>query len=59
MSGAISPRIAALMAAPLEHEGVRVVTFSQVDELHGHRDGRARETFNDNRSRFAGPGGGQ
>lgn len=42
MSGAISPRIAALMAAPLEHEGVRVVTFSQVDELHGHRDGRAQ-----------------
>lgn len=35
-----------------EHQGVRVVTFKDIDAVHGRPDGTARKRFNDNRDRF-------
>lgn len=54
MSGDLvtSDRMAALLASPREHDGQRVVTFADVDEMHGHSEGRTRKTFNDNLCRF-------
>ncbi|WP_455986979.1 ORF6N domain-containing protein [Methylorubrum extorquens] len=36
----------------IEYRGEQVVTFAQVDRVHGRPDGTARRTFNDNRNRF-------
>lgn len=35
-----------------EHKGVRVVTFKDIDAVHGRPDGTARKRFNDNREHF-------
>ena len=35
-----------------EHKGVRVVTFKDIDAVHGRPDGTARKRFNDNRDHF-------
>ena len=35
-----------------EYGGVRVVTFKDIDELHGRPDGTARRNFNANKERF-------
>lgn len=35
-----------------EHSGQRVVTFKDIDTVHGRPDGTARKRFNDNRKRF-------
>lgn len=35
-----------------EYQGERVVTFKDIDEVHGRPDGTARKRFNDNRVRF-------
>lgn len=35
-----------------EHNGQRVVTFKDIDVVHGRPDGTARKRFNDNRKRF-------
>ena len=35
-----------------EHKGVRVVTFKDIDTVHGRPDGTARKRFNDNREHF-------
>lgn len=46
MSGnELMARLAPLVSEPLEHEGVRVVTLRQVDELHGRNAGVARSAF--------------
>lgn len=35
-----------------EYKGNRVVTFKEIDEVHGRKDGTARKRFNDNKNRF-------
>ena len=35
-----------------EYQGQRVVTFKDIDAVHGRPDGTARKRFNDNRERF-------
>ena len=35
-----------------EYSGQRVVTFKDIDAVHGRPDGTARKRFNDNRERF-------
>lgn len=35
-----------------EYQGQRVVTFKDIDELHGRPDGTARRTFNDHKRRL-------
>lgn len=35
-----------------EYSGQRVVTFKDIDEVHGRPDGTARKRFNDNRNHF-------
>ncbi len=35
-----------------EYKGNRVVTFKEIDEVHGRKDGTARKRFNDNKKRF-------
>lgn len=35
-----------------EYKGQRVVTFKDIDTVHGRKDGTARKRFNDNRNRF-------
>lgn len=35
-----------------EYKGNRVVTFKDIDEVHGRKDGTARKRFNDNKKRF-------
>ena len=35
-----------------EYQGQRVVTFKEIDAVHGRPDGTARKRFNENRSRF-------
>ena len=35
-----------------EYKGKRVVTFSEIDTVHGRPDGTARKRFNDNKERF-------
>lgn len=35
-----------------EYEGVRVVTFKDIDELHKRSDGTARKRFNENKKHF-------
>ncbi len=35
-----------------EYQGQRVVTFKDIDAVHGRPDGTARKRFNDNRDRF-------
>ncbi len=35
-----------------EYNGQRVVTFKDIDAVHGRPDGTARKRFNDNRNRF-------
>ena len=35
-----------------EYQGQRVVTFKDIDAVHGRPDGTARQRFNDNRERF-------
>lgn len=35
-----------------EHKGVRIVTFKDIDAVHGRPDGTARKRFNDNREHF-------
>ncbi len=35
-----------------EYNGQRVVTFKDIDAVHGKSDGNARKRFNDNRERF-------
>ena len=35
-----------------EYKGQRVVTFKDIDTVHGRPDGTARKRFNDNRKRF-------
>lgn len=35
-----------------EYQGERVVTFKDIDEVHGRPDGTARKRFNDNREHF-------
>lgn len=35
-----------------EYEGNRVVTFKEIDAVHGRKDGTARKRFNDNKKRF-------
>lgn len=35
-----------------EYKGKRVVTFKDIDEVHGRPDGTARKRFNDNKNRF-------
>ena len=35
-----------------EYQGQRVVTFKDVDTVHGRPDGTARKRFNDNREHF-------
>ena len=35
-----------------EYQGKRVVTFKDIDEVHGRPDGTARKRFNDNREHF-------
>lgn len=35
-----------------EYNGQRVVTFKDIDELHGRIEGTARKRFNDNKERF-------
>ncbi len=35
-----------------EYKGHRVVTFKDIDRVHGRPDGTARKRFNDNRERF-------
>ena len=35
-----------------EYNGQRVVTFKDIDMVHGRPDGTARKRFNDNRNRF-------
>jgi ORF6N domain len=41
-----------LVAHPVEHEGERVVTLVQVDEVHGRPAGTAYRNFRENRERF-------
>ncbi len=35
-----------------EYEGKRVVTFKDIDAVHGRPDGTARKRFNDNKEHF-------
>ncbi len=35
-----------------EYNGQRVVTFKDIDKVHGRSNGTARKRFNDNRERF-------
>lgn len=35
-----------------EYKGNRVVTFKEIDAVHGRKDGTARKRFNDNKKRF-------
>lgn len=35
-----------------EYYGARVVTFKEIDAVHGRADGTARKRFNDNRDHF-------
>ena len=35
-----------------EYDGQRVVTFKEIDAVHGRADGTARKRFNDNKERF-------
>lgn len=35
-----------------EYKGQRVVTFKDIDMVHGRQDGTARKRFNDNRNHF-------
>lgn len=35
-----------------EYNGQRVVTFKDIDAVHGRPDGTSRKRFNDNRDRF-------
>lgn len=35
-----------------EYKGQRVVTFKDIDNVHGRPNGTARKRFNDNRNRF-------
>ena len=37
---------------PVEFRGQRVLTFAQIDKLHGRPEGTARKRFNDNESRM-------
>lgn len=52
MTDLVSERMAALLASPREHEGVRVVTFADVDEMHERPKGTAARNFAENISRF-------
>lgn len=35
-----------------EYNGQRVITFKDIDDVHGRKDGTARKRFNDNREHF-------
>lgn len=35
-----------------EYQGQRVLTFKEIDEVHGRTEGRARKRFNDNKAHF-------
>lgn len=52
MSAAILERVTALAAKPLEHDGQRVVTLAQVDEVHGRPRGTARNAFKRHKARM-------
>lgn len=42
-----------LIAAPVQHNGERVITLPMMDETHGRPDGTARRNFNEHRARMA------
>lgn len=44
--------VAALVAKPVEHQGARVITLAQVDELHERASGTAHRTFKAHRDRL-------
>lgn len=48
----LTERVAALLSAPREHEGARVVALKDVDRVHGRPAGTAGRLFRDNRRRF-------
>lgn len=45
-------RIAEADVQVVEYRGERVVTFKQIDAVHGRPEGTARRNFNENRERF-------
>ncbi len=52
MSAALLDRVTALAAHPMEHDGQRVVTLAQVDDLHGRPKGTARNAFKRHKHRM-------
>ncbi|WP_185982843.1 ORF6N domain-containing protein [Aureimonas mangrovi] len=54
MASAVLPtvRIAEADVQIVEYRGERVVTFEQVDTVHGRPEGTAKRNFHDNRTRF-------